>query len=180
MAERDLTVPTFLVGGDVPFREIEIPRAHIELLDISLVEELFHKAHMELQANGFVAAWAVLIGGYENDSRELCEIPEVRAWSKKVHVEYPAFPYLLLPGSLMWYLFSLLDLRKAGRRDSSGWTPFILESLDQLDNLSSEISAAILAFLVGEQIPEDMLLSIITEFSLRLSVAFPRIDTIGE
>jgi hypothetical protein len=189
MAERDWAVPAgfqvgepldLLVAGDVPFRQVEIPKAQIEAFDIGAVEELFRKALLELRANGFVAAWSVMISGYEKDPRELCVIPEVRAWCRKAHKHYPAFTYLLLPGSINWYLFSLLELTQAGERDSSGWTPFILESLDLLDTLSGEISEEVLAFLIEGHVPEDKLLSVITEFSLRLSAAFPRRDNTGE
>jgi hypothetical protein len=47
----------------------------------------------------------IAIGGYNDDSRSLYEVPEVRRWIKMVHTRWPDSLFWLTPGSLwVWVL----------------------------------------------------------------------------
>ena len=42
----------------------------------------------------------ILISGYDNDSRSLYEVPEVKRWIKMIHSRWPDWLFWLTPGSL--------------------------------------------------------------------------------
>lgn len=72
------------------------------------------KSELELIAFG--------ISGYENDSRALFDIPDVRKWSKAMYQAVPYVLDLLDPSTLSWLLPSIADIEILNRTGSTtGW-----------------------------------------------------------
>ena len=73
------------------------------------------------------ARLAIAIGGYDNDPRPLCDIPEVTAWYRDLHITYPYMPMFLSPGSIQVYFgvlqpiaLSILPEQFANNKDLVG------------------------------------------------------------
>jgi len=77
--------------------------------DIEGVKSLVEIASRILMDSGVIYPWNIPISGYDLDPRSLTQIPEVVAWFRKVHENYPFLPIFLSPFVLNDYLLSQID-----------------------------------------------------------------------
>ena len=90
---------------------LPVERAKVESLDISDAQEIVRCVTEELQRTGTYQPWNMTISGYERDSRELLEIPDVRAWCKKCLDEMPHLMALLSQDTINWFVFCVVDVK---------------------------------------------------------------------
>lgn len=75
---------------------LQIPRAKIEAQNIaSTLEKLLVLSDTHESAMLRKACLALSVSGYDNDPRELCEIPEVRSFFKRLTHEWPFWFWFL-------------------------------------------------------------------------------------
>jgi len=92
-------------------KHIPVGRTQVENLDVSDVEEIERIVAEELRQRGTYQPWNLTISGYENDSRELLEIPEVRAWCKKCIEMMPHLLALLSQDAINWFVFCVVNVK---------------------------------------------------------------------
>ena len=93
------------------FIDIVITREDIETQDTSRVLSILERFRSSKKvAKENLEKVSVSVYGYEEDSRELFEIPEIRAWFSKICEEFPYWFYFLYKGlgSLKLVVFSIV------------------------------------------------------------------------
>lgn len=81
------------------------------------------------------------VNGYDEDPRELFEIPEVRDWLRKVHDLWPHWFYFCSLGrdsSLIWISLGLCEYVKVpgGAMTTAGLSEFVLVCFNSLNNIA--------------------------------------------
>ncbi len=97
------TYPVGLSGAVGRFTAIPMKRSQVE--NASIVNRQAFDQHLERIARLWInedkpSRAELMISGYDNDPRELYEIPEVCAWARRVVNESPVLPYFLTSTSL--------------------------------------------------------------------------------
>jgi hypothetical protein len=59
------------------------------------------------------------VHGYDDDSRELYLIPEVRKWAAKVFEAAPVLPLLLAEDTVQWFVMCLVDVEVLGEQSGN-------------------------------------------------------------
>jgi hypothetical protein len=100
--ETSLNKPTIVI--------MTLNRKHIERLDLKEVNQMmdvFRKKGLR----SFKGRVVLEVDGYEDDPREIFEIPEIKAFYRRVFQKYPHLIYFLSPvnGSDAWILACLCD-----------------------------------------------------------------------
>lgn len=120
--------------------------------DIKSAEILVAQSFSDLANRGRIWPWMMTVSGYDDDPRELSEIPEVKAWFRKVQKAFPYLPIFLAEFSLNQYLISQLEF-EVYSKDESG-TDYAVDET-QLKTLFTEISIAAIEILsekgIGKQ-----------------------------
>lgn len=104
-----------LFGGGPLLKFTAISKQEIVAGDIGTISGLIELAVVELKETGEINPWNMTISGYDTDPRSLPEIPEVVAWFRKVHENYPYFPIFLSNFSVHSYVLSQLDIEVVGK-----------------------------------------------------------------
>ena len=119
-----------------------ISNQSVQRKDLHDIEDIINAAINKIQNSAKIYLCNLTISGYDNDPRELVEIPEVRIWCREAHAKAPYLPYLLANDSLEFYLFSLIDLEVTSRDYDKRKVQVFIKSKSQLKELLSEIKIA--------------------------------------
>ena len=96
----------------VDFLMLQVARVEVERVDTTEMLTSLKRLLKEDFARRFQQRVSIGIDGYDNDTRELFEIPEVRTYMAKLDAEWPYWFYFLYPGpevpsTLPWVALSL-------------------------------------------------------------------------
>jgi len=157
----------------VDFLMLQAARVDVERVDtIEMLTSLKRLLRKDF-AKRFQQRVAIGIDGYDDDTRELFEIPEVRTYMAKLDAEWPYWFYFLYPGpevpsTLPWVALSLCryEVTPQGVRLEPGSpAPFldvhfgamnsICEWLGDSVERNKEMTDSILACLFGQDEGED-------------------------
>jgi hypothetical protein len=96
-----------------------VSRAMVEAGQTQLIIQAANKCISTYRATGTLDSVAFGIGGYEDDSRHLCVIPEVRSWCALLCQEFPVFA-VIEPATVEWFLPCIADIRvvRAGKHST--------------------------------------------------------------
>ena len=116
-------VGAVVTKADKPWR-VEIYR-HWETkdsvsgLDISGIRGILARVAREVQARGTFQPCNLSVNGYDDDSRELYQIPEVRKWAATVFEAARVLPILLSEDTVQWFVTALVDVEVFGEENRS-------------------------------------------------------------
>lgn len=82
----------------------------IEALDMTGIEGLLALVTEAVRKNGTFQPCNLSVTDYNDDPRELFQIPEVRAWCKRAFEIAPVLPLLLSEDSVKWFVWSLVNV----------------------------------------------------------------------
>ncbi|MEX2260669.1 MAG: ankyrin repeat domain-containing protein [Bryobacteraceae bacterium] len=99
---------------------------------INEVDSLIQLIKLSLEKSASFVPPNLTISGYESDTRELYEIPEVRFWCSTVARERPFVPAIVHKRTLDWFVFCLTEI-STERRSSSVYVK--VKSTDDLERL---------------------------------------------
>ena len=136
--------------------------------DISLCREVMEDVIFQRPeaAKGYFQSVLFYFPAYDEDTREVYEVPEVRAWLQKVDQEFPYFFYFLMPEQYVLYLASqactdgtgltlqALRLYLAGHEDAI--KALCIEIGDDYDAVSAKIGAEIRKMTPSGSSPEGL------------------------
>lgn len=110
--------PTFTDAGEefadqilapnavAPFRMLMISRPVIENEATGMLRPLRERLEADPETGLSVAGKIVfLVDGYNEDPRDLQQIPEVLRFFRKLHNEWPTFPFYLMADAPLWRLY---------------------------------------------------------------------------
>lgn len=118
-------------------RHVAISREAVIERNTDDVVALLRAALKECQLAGTITPWALTLSGFEDDPRDLFEIPEVRTWCGTVHDKCSAFVACALDAtSLTWYLCSLVSIDVI--RTAGGKTRVRVKSNDQVEHYARQ------------------------------------------
>jgi hypothetical protein len=86
-----------------------ISREAILAGDTSGADDIEDDVAKAIKKNKGIKKWLLTISGYDEDKRELYEIPEVRRWCTKVFEKKPYF--LLFLEDIGWFILCVLEIR---------------------------------------------------------------------
>lgn len=104
-----------LKSSDVDYLNIAIDKEDIENNNIGKYLDMLDPLYPNIPlANKFCEKVSLFIDGYDNDSRELWEIPEVRKFAKSLNEKFHYWFYFLdkNTSSLMWITLALFGTGK--------------------------------------------------------------------
>ncbi len=115
----------------------EIGKDDIAANDTDRIAMLVGMACTEMKELKQFPLWTLTVAGYDEDSRALFEIPEVRAWCQMIHGKQGSMLTTFLDtSSLRWYLACLFDIEIQGRE--AGKDFFHHKSLQQVQALAQD------------------------------------------
>ncbi len=92
------------------YDHIVIQPEHDSILsgDIRLCQEVMEEVVSQRPetARGYFQSVLFWFSAYDEDAREVYEVPEIRAWLQKVDQEFPCFLYFVMPEQYVLYLAS--------------------------------------------------------------------------
>ena len=104
-------------SGDTVFTFISpVAKKSVLAGDISDISQISSQAKEQLNKNGEIQEWNLTISGYDDDPRDLWEIPEVRLWCMKAYSYAPHLPCILSQRSIMWFLPCISEIETGERR----------------------------------------------------------------
>lgn len=150
---------------------LDITRQEVEASRISSVLERLHVlTDSEENMRRFKASLMLQVRGYDSDSRELCEIPEVRAFFLTLVRQWPHFLWFLHRGvGAIGLLMALLcEVMVTRNPDGSYATEFanIAEMERTLLDLINRGAALFVAYQLDPAEVDEMFGSVITELGL--------------
>ena len=92
-------------------KSIPVSREKVLNMDISDSEYISNSVAEELRRTGTYQPWNITISDYDDDSRDLLEIPEVRAWCKKCIEKVPHLLALLSQDTINWFVLCVVDVK---------------------------------------------------------------------
>lgn len=134
-------------------RMFAIPKSDILDQDHTKVAGLIDISSDEVRGGRMIWPWTMTVSGYDDDPRELSEIPEVRNWFREVHKGFPFFAIYLAEFSLNQYILSQLEAEVYAKNDDG--TDYAVDEND-LNMLFAEISIAAIDHLTGLGIRKDL------------------------
>ena len=86
------------------------------LPDIRICQEVVEDVILQRPeaARGYFQSVLFWFPAYDEDPREVHEVPEVRAWLQKVDQEFPYFFYFMMPDQYVLYVASQMDAEGPG------------------------------------------------------------------
>ena len=117
---------------DSDFVVLDFDRGDIEAGDTSNVMAVLKQLLERDAATKFCERVDLCCSGYDSDSRELWEIPEVRAFVQKLDQQFPYWCYFLSRNGegLMWLTYSLYPLALSQDEKQRLWLPAIRKYIE--------------------------------------------------
>ncbi|OGG45725.1 MAG: hypothetical protein A3F84_18425 [Candidatus Handelsmanbacteria bacterium RIFCSPLOWO2_12_FULL_64_10] len=154
----------------MPYDNIVIQPEQDSILsgDIRICQEVVEDVILQRPeaAKGYFQSVLFWFPDYDEDTREVYEVPEVRAWLQKVDQEFPYFFYFVMPEQYVLYVASqtcadgtgltlqALRLYLAGHEDPI--KELCIEIGDDYEAVSAKIGAEIRKMTQSGQSPECM------------------------
>jgi hypothetical protein len=95
-----------------------VSRAEVIAGDISLVTKAANDCIASYKRNGSLELLKFGIGGFDDDPRHLCDVPQVRSWCAKLYQTFPIFA-IIDTMTIEWLLPCVADVKVVGKGSAS-------------------------------------------------------------
>jgi hypothetical protein len=133
---------------------VSIPKEDVAGMSLANLDDYLKIAMDSTVTRQELHSLELTIGGYDGDSRELYEIPEVVAWMRHVQAQRKSITYWLTPGSL--FMFILCCLPNSWRRLPDGQLEMTIEPAEVTQMTQGGGIAAMMQLAMSGMPPEKM------------------------